>query len=699
VSFEPRLLPLSTSHPGGRSAVTCEYRCGNACAHPAPNTSDNEYFGDVVSDVVSRRGALKAGAVMAAAAGGFAALSGTAAAAPARGGPGRPHGKPGQQDQPVPGTEFDAVPPNTDDAVTIPRGYSQNVVIRWGDPVLPGAPEFDFENQTAAAQEQQFGYNNDFVGLIPQDSLGNRNLLVVNHEYTTETHMFPAGQYDPENPTEEQVKIAWAAHGLSVVQAYRDQAQGGLRVQPSRYNRRITINTEFELRGPAAGSKYLKTSTDRTGRLVFGTQNNCAGSVTPWGTVLSGEENFNQYFANAGTVTDPAQRERLDRYGLRGGESRRKWERYDKRWDVAKEPNEVNRFGWVVEIDPHDPNSTPVKHTALGRFKHEGAAVKITKDNRVAVYSGDDERFDYIYKFVSKGKYKKGQSAHARRHNMSLLDDGTLYVAKFTGNSPAAEIDGSGALPADGEFDGTGEWIPLASGNESFVEGFTVDEVYIFTRLAADKAGPTKMDRPEDIEPNPVNGRIYAALTNNSDRGKAGKAGVDEANPRTVNRNGHVLEWEEKGGDAAATTFSWRVLLVCGDPEEADTYFGGFDKSKVSPISCPDNVAFDRHGNLWASTDGNALGAHDGLFSVPVEGPERGYVKQFLSVPVAAETCGPVVTDDLVLVAVQHPGEDADSSANPTSHWPDGGNSIPRPSIVSVWKKGSSGRPGKIGTR
>ncbi|GAB3395793.1 PhoX family protein [Amycolatopsis echigonensis] len=693
MSLEPgRLLPLFTAHSGGRSPITCEYRCGNACAHEAPNPTGNDYFGDIAKGV-SRRGVFKAGAVMAAAAGGFAALSGTAAAAAPAQAP-----APLAKGRAVPGTDFTPVPANKLDAVSIPDGYAQHVVIRWGDPVVPGAPKFDFRKQTAAAQAKQFGYNNDFVGLIPQDPLGLRNLLVVNHEYTTEVHLFPADQYDPANPTEEQVKIAWAAHGLSVLQTLRDPIGGALRTVPSPLNRRITLDTIFEVRGPAAGSKYLKTSADPTGKRVRGTQNNCSGGVTPWGTVLSGEENFHQYFAHADKVSDPTEAARLKRYAVGTGESTRKWERFDKRWDVSREPNEPNRFGWVVEIDPNDPNSTPVKHTALGRFKHEAANVKITADGRVAVYSGDDERFEYIYKFVSKGKYKKGNSALARRHNSALLDEGTLYVAKFSGNSPG-EIDGSGKLPADGEFDGTGEWIPLASGDKSFVDGFTAEEVYVFTRQAADRAGATKMDRPEDIEPNPVNGRIYAALTNNSDRGAAGKAAPDEANPRTRNKNGHILEWDEDRGDAAATRFSWRLLLVCGDPATADTYFGGFPKDQVSPISCPDNVAFDPHGNLWISTDGNTLGANDGLFSVPVTGPERGHVKQFLSVPVGAETCGPVVTENLVLVAVQHPGEDAPSSANPTSHWPDGGTSQPRPAIVSVWKKGAFGVPGKIGRR
>ncbi|WP_026455561.1 PhoX family protein, partial [Saccharomonospora iraqiensis] len=605
-------------------------------------------------------------------------------AGPGRGEGGRP--------RPVPGTDFDPVAPNTADAVVVPSGYDQQVVIRWGDPVLPGAPAFDAEAQTAEAQARQLGYNNDFVGLIPRDASGRHSLLVVNHEYTTETEMFPPGQYDPDAPTEEQVRIGWAAHGMSVLTARRDP-HGGLRVETGRYNRRVTVETGFAVRGPAAGSEYLRTAADPEGRLVRGTLNNCAGGVTPWGTVLSGEENFHQYFAHADTVTDPVAAERLRRYGLTGGESTRKWERFDRRFDVSAEPNEVHRFGWVVEIDPHDPHSTPVKHTALGRFKHEGATISIAPDGRVVAYSGDDERFEYVYKFVSDGRYKPGRSAHARRHNSALLDEGTLYVARFTGDSPAHEIDGSGALPSDGEFDGRGEWIPLASGAESFVPGFTAEEVYVFTRQAADAVGATKMDRPEDVEPDPVTGRVYAALTNNSDRGASGSPGVDEANPRTGNRNGHVLEWTEDGDDPTGTAFSWRLLLVCGDPEAADTYFGGFDKSLVSPVSCPDNLAFDPYGNLWVSTDGNALGSNDGLFAVPVSGAERGRVRQFLTVPVGAETCGPVITDDLVLVAVQHPGE-----GGADSHWPDGGDALPRPALVAVWKPGR-GRPGRIGIR
>ncbi|MEU0722828.1 PhoX family phosphatase [Streptomyces sp. NPDC006140] len=668
-------LPLLPGHNTARSALTCRYRCGDACSHDAPNRSLNPYFGDIVQRALSRRGVLKgSAAVVALAAGGTALVATPATAAPATAG-----GRPPR------GLDFEPVAPNTADAVTIPDGYAQQVVIRWGDPVLAGAPRFDARKQSARAQARQFGYNADYMALLDLPRRRDQKLLVVNHEYTSEQVMFYG--YDPANPTREQVEIAWAAHGLTVLVVREDRRSGQLwPVVGDVLNRRITATTPFTLTGPAAGSDLLKTSADPTGRTVLGTLNNCGGGTTPWGTVLSGEENFNQYFAGAAAVTDPTAKARLARYGLPTGASERKWERYDDRFDIGKEPNEPNRHGWVVEIDPHDPHSTPRKRTALGRFKHEAAEPRITADGRVALYMGDDERFDYLYKYVSKHAYKKGHGRAAREHNMRLLDEGTLYVAKFTGDSPASEIDGTGKLPGDGEFDGGGEWIPLASGSVSHVPGMSAEEVYVFTRLAADKVGATKMDRPEDVEPHPYTGRVYVALTNNKDRGATGKAGPDEANPRTGNKHGHILELEETRSNAAAQTFRWKLMLVCGDPEDPSTYFAGFDKNQVSPISCPDNVAFDEYGNLWIATDGAALGFNDGLFAVPVKGPQRGHVKQFLTMPKGAECCGPIITRDRILVAPQHPGEtDGATAENPGSTWPDGPGKLPRPSVVAVW--------------
>jgi secreted PhoX family phosphatase len=676
-----RILPLlSSNHAGGRSALTCRYRCGDACFHEVPNTSGNEYAGDVIAATLSRRSMMRTAAVVtvATAAGGAVvaqnAPSAQAAAVPAAGD--ARHG--GVTADGARGLRFSPVEPNTADKVTVPAGYTQNVVIRWGEPILRGAPAFDADRQTAKAQAGQFGYNNDFLSLLPLREHG-RQVLVANHEYTDEVLMFKG--YDAANPTREQVEIAWAAHGLSVVVVQEERKSGKLTPVTRHWlNRRLTATSEFRLTGPAAGSALLRTSADPTGTKVLGTLNNCAGGTTPWGTTLHGEENFNQYFANGTSATDK-------RYGLTTGATERKWERFDKRFDAAQEPNESHRFGWVVELDPYDPDSTPRKRTALGRFKHEAAQPRLTRDGRPVVYMGDDERFDYFYKFVSSKRMKKGDSRAAREHNLTLLDEGTLYVAKLTGDSPQ-DVDGTGKLPNDGEFDGSGVWIPLATGDVSHVPGMTAEEVYVFTRLAGDKVGATKMDRPEDVEPSPRTGRVYVALTNNTDRGKAGKPGADEANPRNLNKHGQILELAEHWDDPTADGFAWRLFLVAGDPDDPATYFAGYPKETVSPISCPDNVAFDPHGNLWISTDGAQLGSHDGLFGVATTGERRGELKQFLTVPKGAETCGPIIQDRRVLVAVQHPGEiDGATVEKPASEWPDGPGRIVRPSVVAVYRK------------
>ncbi|MBL1073072.1 PhoX family phosphatase [Nocardia sp. 2] len=688
MSLKPLALFVKHDGASSRSAVTCQYKCGNACFHEVPNTSKGEYFGDIVA-AISRRRLFQGSAAVVIGVGAGSVLA-------ACGDDSTENTAVEKNPGTGVGTTFDVVAPNKEDALVVPKGYEQNVVIRWGDPVLPDAPAFDIAKQSAAAQAKQFGYNNDYAALLPIAGKDNAFLLVVSHEYTTETHMFLG--YNPDAPTREQFETALAAHGLSVVELKGEQGTGKLTPVMGQYNRRLTGTSEFKLTGPAAGTDFVKTSVDPSGTKVLGTLNNCSGGVTPWGTVLSGEENFNQYFA--GVLADPTAQERGKRYGLGHpgagqGEVSRRWETFDKRFDVAQEPNESNRFGYIVEVDPWDPTGTPVKHSAMGRFKHESANIYVTSDGTVVAYSGDDERFEYMYKFVSSKKIQPGDTAAARKANMTILDEGTLYVAKLTGDHPD-QIDGTGKLPSDKGFTGKGQWIPLletaADGKgRSLVDGMTAAEVAVFTRQAGDKVGATKMDRPEDFEPNPLTGKVYVALTNNSNRGAEGKAGVDEANPRKSNKNGQVLELVD---DHKGTSFTWSLLLVCGDPATADTYFAGYDKTKVSPISCPDNLAFDPHGNLWISTDGNALKSNDGLFAVVLEGDKRGETKQFLTVPLGAETCGPIVTKDRVLVAVQHPGELEGASADkPGSHWPDGGASVPRPAVAVVWKSGG----GEIG--
>ncbi|MCM6763618.1 PhoX family phosphatase, partial [Rathayibacter sp. ZW T2_19] len=673
------LLPMAGHTRGKRSPVTCALKCANACSAATCNTSHNSYFRDIVGAQISRRGALGlglAGAVTIAVAspGAPTAEAATAAAA----GDGSP-----LVFSPI------APVPYTVDEFTVPEGFAWQPIIRWGDPLFADSTEFDIADQTGAAQSGQFGYNNDYTDIVEiPGSKRLRALLVVNHEYTNENIMFPAAQLESE--PERVREVGRAAHGLSVVELVRTAVdRPWAYVRGGEHNRRYLLDTPYEVTGAAAGSPLLKTVADPEGRTVLGTLGNCAGGTTPWGTILSGEENFNGYFRATGLSAEEK------RYGLADAETSRLWELDDPRFD-ARTPgyeNEPNRFGWIVEFDPFEPESTPKKHTALGRLKHEGANVIIAPDGRVVAYQGDDERFDYLYKFVSKKRYIEGD----RAHNKTLLEEGDLYVARFTGDSPVAEITGTGAVPSDGGFDGIGEWLPLVLDGASKIPGMSVEQVLVHTRQAADLAGATKMDRCEDVQPNLISGRIYVACTNNSNRGTEGKEGPTEVNPRTENRDGHIVEIIEDGGDQTGRTFTWNLLMLCGDAAQGDVvYFSGFPAEKVSPISCPDNLAFDSVGNLWISTDGapSGIGYNDGLFKVALEGAERGKVEQFLSVPRDAETCGPIVhdQDQHVFVAVQHPGEEGTFEA-PTSYFPDfaatgavpaGAFAAPRPSIVQI---------------
>jgi secreted PhoX family phosphatase len=684
------LLPMLGHTKGKRSAVTCALKCDNACAGDVCNTSSNGYFRDIASATLSRRAALGFGA-----AGALAVVLGSAmtSAEPASAsGPGlSPAAKDGFGKSKL---TFAAIAPvdAAVDALTVPQGFTWQPVIRWGDPLFSDSPDFDLANQTPAAQSRQFGYNNDYTDILPVDgSKDRRAVLFANHEYTNENIMVPA-TFDAAQAR----GIGRAAHGLTVVELERKNVNKPWSyVKGAPLNRRFLTDTTYELTGPAAGSALVKTVADPTGRAILGTLGNCSGGTTPWGTILSGEENFNGYFVSAGTSASDK------RYGLTSSATARRWEMDDPRFDTrnAGYANEANRFGWIVEVDPFDPASTPKKHSAMGRFKHEGANVIIAESGHVVAYMGDDERFDYLYKFVSAEKYRPGNTAEDRQHNMTLLSAGDLYVAKFTGDSPAAEIDGTGALPADGAFDGSGEWLPLVVGGKSAVDGMSVEEVLVYTRLAADKVGPTKMDRCEDVQPSLLTGKVYVVCTNNSDRGKPGKEGPTEVNPRSLNRDGHIVEITETG-DQASTRFAWNLLMVCGDPaKNASTYFAGFPKDQVSPISCPDNVAFDSVGDLWIATDGapSSIGYADGLFKVTLAGAERGKVEQFLAVPREAETCGPVIHDDerTLFVAVQHPGEEG-SFADQHSYFPDyvpagttpaaGQVRAPRPAVVQVFR-------------
>jgi secreted PhoX family phosphatase len=595
---------------------------------------------------------------------------------------------------------FQPIAPSSLDAVEVPLNYASNVVIRWGDPLLPGAAAFDVNNQTGFRQSQQFGFNCDFLAHFPLPLWFERHvrffgepspralallgtlfpslsrssqpsgLLWVNHEYTSGSEMFPG--YDANNPTLDQVETEIQSHGGSVVGIRRIANGSWVYDQSSLFNRRITGTTPIRLAGPVAGHPYARTSEDPDGYTVLGMFNNCGGGVTPWGTVLSCEENFDQYFANFNSAPEDV-KALSARIPAPGGASERKWEESDFRFDLSKEPNEYARFGYVVEIDPYDPSSTPVKHTALGRFKHEGAFPVLTEGGKAVVYSGDDARFEYLYKFVSEGTYNRRN----RPANMRLLDDGTLYAAKLND-------------------DGSGEWLPLVHGEGPLTaaNGWESQaEVIVKTRAAADAVGATAMDRPEDVDVSPVTKKVYMSCTNNTNRNSGN---VDPSNPRPTNRWGHVIEITEDG-DNDALTFHWEILLLCGDPSaqgEFDgttnpqgVFFGGYDVSQVSPIACPDNLDIDPAGNLWIATDGQPgtqfFGQNDGIFVCPVEGASRGHVRQFLSGVPGGEVASLKVSGDMrtLFSSIQHPGEGS-GLPNAKSNWPDG--DMPRPSVVAV---------------
>jgi secreted PhoX family phosphatase len=566
------------------------------------------------------------------------------------------------------GRDFTPVAPSREDAVIVPEGYRAQVLLRWGDPLFPGAPEFDPRAQSAARQQRQFGYDNDFIGYLPLppgSRSSSRGLLGVNHENARSALMWPG--WGGKTVTAEMVEVEIAAHGFTVVEIQR-RGRVWTIVRESPYNRRITGATPMRLSGPAAGHPLLRTSADPSGRLVLGTLNNCAGGVTPWGTFLTGEENIWLYFeGRPEDVADPALRALHERYNL--GRPRYRWGRHQPRFDLRREPHEPNRFGWVVEIDPYDPRSTPVKHTALGRMAHEGATVILSRDGRPVVYMGDDARFEYLYKFVADRAWNPADRAGALR----LLESGTLYAARF-------------------EDDGTGRWLPLVFGQGPLgpAQGFRSQaEVLINTRRAADLVGATRMDRPEDVEPNPVTGKVYAVMTGNERRTPRE---VNRANPRAGVKFGHIVEIIEDGGDHAAPGFRWEMFILAGDPRNP-AHGADYQKRRdVNPFAMPDNIAFDDLGRMWVATDGvdETLGPNDGVWVVETEGPERGRARQFLSGPVGAEICGPAFTPDYAtfFVAVQHPGfGDRSTFERPDSRFPDYREDMPpRPSVLAVYR-------------
>jgi uncharacterized protein len=580
---------------------------------------------------------------------------------------------------------FTGVPVSTADTVTAPDGYVVDVLYAWGDPISEGPSFKPDASNTAAEQELQAGMHHDGIHYFPlpqgSDS-STRGLLAVNHEYTDDGLLHPGGM---EPWTAEKVAKSQAAHGVAVIEVALRGDRWAV-VRPSALARRITARTPMSFSGPAAGHPLLRTAADPDGRSALGTFNNCANGATPWGTYLTCEENFNAYFVNVAedvpgaTPDDKARILRAQkRYGITKTGFGYRWHEHDRRFDAAQHPNEPNRFGWIVEIDPYDAARRPVKHTALGRFKHEGAAVALAPDKRVVVYMGDDERFEYIYKFVSKNPFRPGD----RAANLRLLEEGSLWAARF------------GA-------DGAGEWLELALGKNGLdaAAGFTSQaDVLVNARGAADRAGATKMDRPEWIAVHPRTGEVYCTLTNNTQRGGDGRPAVDAANPRANNVYGHIARWREQGGDAAAVRFAWDVFVLAGDPTATDAAKRGTIRGDA--FGSPDGLWFDARGVLWIQTDVSTSVLNKGDYArlgnnqMLAADPATGDVRRFLTGPSGAEVTGVITTPDgrTMFVNIQHPGEapsERSDPAKPTafSSWPDGDpRGRPRSSTIVIRRR------------
>ncbi|AUM72193.1 PhoX family protein [Pseudomonas fluorescens] len=567
---------------------------------------------------------------------------------------------------------FNSIAAATADTITLPPGYKSSVLISWGQPLQKNAPAFDPSgNGTARAQEVQFGDNNDGMSLFPFPGDNNRALMAINNEYTNYRYLFPHGG-QPQSA--EDVHKAQASEGVSVIEVQRRRGQWQF-VQESRYNRRIHGNTPIRLRGPAAGHDLLKTSADKSGKKVLGTFQNCANGMTPWGTYLTCEENFTDCFGSS--KSDLQFDEAQKRYGATVTSREINWHLFDPRFDLAKNPNELNRHGWVVEIDPFDPQSTPVKRTALGRFKHENAALAQTNDGRAVVYMGDDERGEFIYKFVSRERINPRNA----KANRNLLDHGTLYVARFDAG------DGNPDHPK-----GKGQWIELTHGKNGLdaSSGFADQaEVLIHARLAASAVGATRMDRPEWIVVSPKDGQVYCTLTNNSKRGEDGQP-VDGPNPRAKNVYGQILRWRTDRDDHASKTFDWDLFVVAGNP----TVHAGTPKagsSNINPqnmFNSPDGLGFDKAGRLWILTDGDSSNAGDfagmGNNQMLCADPNSGEIRRFMVGPVGCEVTGISFAPDqkALFVGIQHPGENGGSTF--PEHLPNG---KPRSSVMVITRE------------
>ena len=595
------------------------------------NHSDNRTFEDVLSVHMSRRNVLIGGFATAAVA--FFGGSAVAAASPKA-----QIAEATRRVAKSPKIGFTSIPLQAGPMPTIAPEYTYSVLAPWREKLDGSGTSFAYSGFTAAQQEQSVGIGHDGMWYFGDEQSG---LLCLNHEYGTNQHVMGKA-----NATSlDDVKLSQAAHGVSVIQI--EKAGKGWKIAKSAKNRRIHVNTIAKMSGPAADSALLQNAA---GNPVQGTLNNCANGYTPWGTYLTCEENFNGYFgANSATWKASAEQAR---YGYSANGFGYGWHKFDARFDLSNPAyaNEGNRFGWVVEIDPNKPKSAPVKRTALGRVKHEGAEVVEGKNGRIVVYMGDDERFDYIYKFVSRDNWKKMIA-----EGVSPLDEGTLYVAKFND-------------------DGTGDWLELSPKNP-VLSSWTIDRILVHARLAADAVGATKMDRPEWISSS-KDGDMYVTLTNNTQRGTTGKASTNKSNPRAVNTWGHIIkfrDWNEHLG----RSFVWEIFALADSVADA----GG------QMFGSPDGIWVDDDDRVFVQTDGEQPGKNNDQMLV-ANARTREFKRLFTGVA-GCEVTGVAVTPSrkTMFVNLQHPGDGDPKVTNFPEPFSGASGSVPRDSIIVITRK------------
>ncbi len=559
---------------------------------------------------------------------------------------------------------FEQLAPQTDGTVHVPGGYEWDVLVRWGDPLFSDAPAFDAAaGVPTEGSDRVFGENTDGMELF---NVGGRELLVVNSEYVNPEINLPAAQEGNVQSADDVMRLQ-NFQGVTVMEV-AEGPDGWAVVVDSPYNRRIHHRTPMSLDGPAAGHDLLKTSADPTGTQSLGTFNNCGSGRTPWGTYLTCEENFNGYFGTTAELSlDEKTSAGFARYGVETAvePGRYNYHGYDARFDLSKEPNEPNRAGYIVEIDPADPASTPVKHTALGRFKHENAASVLAPDGRVVVYMGDDERGEFMYKWVSRDVYVPGGDTS------TLLSEGQLYAAKF-------------------EDDMTGTWVALTPE----ATGMDAAEIAVFTRMAASAVGATTMDRPEWIAVNPTAVEAYCCLTNNSRRGAKADDGsirtnaggepmtVNAPNPRELNEYGQIVRWRPQNDDHAGDAFDWDLYVMAGNPDvhKDGPYAGTANINAGNLFNSPDGMVIDSTGLIWIQTDGDDSNEGDflgmGNNQMLAGDPVTGEIRRFLTGPKGSEVTGLTWSSDrrTMFVGIQHPD----------APFPDGEGALPRSAIITV---------------